>query len=124
MLLPLVPMYSPYRPTLRQVDANNSLALPELQGKRLDQTTAWIVEVYTTELVLGVHSQQSGRVNITAKIGVSATPVADRSVWGRMPLVGSSGAMQARGCGHIESIAEVITLAVGDSEDIPFQTCD
>ena len=39
---------SPYRPTLRQVDANNSLALPELQGKRLDQTTAWIVEVSVT----------------------------------------------------------------------------
>ena len=32
--------------------------------------------------------------------------------------------MQTRGCGDVEMIADVITLAVGDSEDIPFQTCD
>ena len=79
---------------------------------------------YTTDLVLGVHSQQSGRVTITAKVGVSATPVADRSVWGRMPLADAGGAMQTRGCGDVEMIADVLTLAVGDSEDIPFQTCD
>ena len=32
--------------------------------------------------------------------------------------------MQTRGCGDVEMIADVLTLAVGDSEDIPFQTCD
>ena len=85
--------------------ANNSLTLPPTVGKRLDQTTAWVVEVpvslspvglaerpmpYTTDLVLGVHSQRSGQVSITAKIGVSATPVAESSAWGRMPLAGGA----------------------------------
>ena len=118
------------------LDANNSLPLPPSVGKRLDQTTAWIVEVsvtispvglaerpvpYTTDLVLGVHSQRSGRVSITAKIGVSATPVASSSAWGRISFTGGA---QSRGCADIEAIADVLTLAVGDSEDIPFQSCD
>ena len=116
--------------------ANNSLTLPPKVGKRLDQTTAWVVEVpvslspvglaerpmpYTTDLVLGVHSQRSGQVSITAKIGVSATPVAESSAWGRMPLAGGA---QSRNCRDIEAIADVLTLAVGDSEDVPFQSCD
>ena len=41
-----------------------------------------------------------------------------------MPLLEEGGGGQSRGCGDVEAIAEVITLAVGEAEDIPFQSCD
>ena len=37
-----------------QVDANNSLTVPSVNGKRLDQTTAWIVEVSVTISPIGL----------------------------------------------------------------------
>ena len=79
---------------------------------------------YSNVLVIGVHSHSSSQVSISTKMSVMTTPVARYSAWGRMVSLVPNSDAQARGCGDVEAIADVITLAVGDSEDIPFQSCD